>query len=316
MDWVEAIGYQHEVLHAAALAHLLGDAIAGPKIAARLSGVDSVSAVHDIKREARVGPNPRRVVDVAAVLEIPRGDPLRLGVEIKVDSAWTAEQLTESVSTSRQGVLLAVGYTGLAATQAELQVLDERPWRLVGPFDWTTILQAERFADTQLESYATQVREEAKSQADAIRRVNLGQDVVRGRQPVALGHWAYFHEVVAAAGETLPWERKTQISGPLLTRWLYEAGDEDGGAFVELMGLGLRRELRVKCWSHGKVGMPELQTRAAKLVESFNGTPGRRASARSRTATAVSWDLDSRRPKEAAALCEGLAARLVEGWRT
>jgi hypothetical protein len=60
MDWVEAIGDPHEVLHTAVVAHLLrGEQ--GAKVASALVGMRGIAAVEDVRREQRL--NGTRPVD-------------------------------------------------------------------------------------------------------------------------------------------------------------------------------------------------------------------------------------------------------------
>jgi hypothetical protein len=129
-DWVTAIGYQHEVLHSAVLDHLLADPDVAP-LAARSLLADQtlrVETVGHVACESRIGPGRRRPIDLAADLALQDGRDLRLGVEVKVDSAWSREQLESTVASGDRGVLLAVGCTALAATEAEMPT----GWRLIG----------------------------------------------------------------------------------------------------------------------------------------------------------------------------------------
>ena len=182
-------------------------------------------------------PGRRRPIDLAATLHLPNSGRRGLGVEVKVDSAWTPTQLTSIINEEDAGVLLAVGCTALAATQPELP----GSWRLVGPAEWATIVDAHTEGDEALTSYAKHVRDEAESHERALNAVNAGRPVERSRKGSALRHWAYFCEVVAhsALGPSSGrWERKTLISGPLLTRWIERDEAPGRGVYIELMGHG------------------------------------------------------------------------------
>ena len=130
VDWVYAVGYRHEVIHSGVLEVLLSDAESGPRVAQDLLGDGhlQVDVVCSPRREARIGPARRRPIDLAADLKLSDGATVSLGVEVKVDSAWSPSQLESTVALHDQGVLLAVGCTALTATGPEMP----RGWRLVG----------------------------------------------------------------------------------------------------------------------------------------------------------------------------------------
>ena len=79
---------------------------------------------------------------------------------MKVDSAWTPEQLTSTVNEDDEGVLLAVGCTALTATPLEMPTEN---WRLVGPAEWATIVESHTHGDDLLAAYAKHVRDEAET---------------------------------------------------------------------------------------------------------------------------------------------------------
>jgi hypothetical protein len=100
MDWVDVIGYQHEAMHTGVLAHLLRGSRAAD-VAAALIGIGGVAAVEDVRREQRL--KGTRPVDLAASIIDGDGTRTRLAVEAKVDSAWTPQQLRETVPTDCYG---------------------------------------------------------------------------------------------------------------------------------------------------------------------------------------------------------------------
>jgi hypothetical protein len=313
VDWVGAVGYQHEVVHSAVVDHLLSGADSGSHVAQALLGDETlhVEAVCATDREARIGPRRRRPIDFAATLKLRNGRELKLGVEVKVDSAWSPEQLKSTVAPGDRGVLLAVGCTALAATEAEMP----SGWRFVGPAEWASIVAEHASGDQELEMYVGHVRREDGSHVVALQRVNENLPVEEIRERTALGHWAYFHEVVASrpAGEGESWERKTLISGPLLTLWI-DAGGGGRGAYIELMGHSDEtRTLCVKCWSHGN-DLPDVRATVAALVGHIEGRRLRRSRARDKSCTAWACELGGKSPREAAARCEELVNRLTGSW--
>jgi len=306
VDWIEAIGYQHEPLHAGALAIVLADAESRLAVAETLFD-HPVRRVDDPLRERRIGPNRRRPVDVLLKAESSTGAAVRLGVEVKVDSAWSPRQLTEEVGPDDTGLLLALGCTALAVQDDDLP----RGWRLMGPKGWAELLRRHGSQITELDRYRGHVEREAAGHADALRLVAAGDRVRGERTGITLEHWAYFHEVRRnAGGLDVDWERKTLISGPLLTLWLRNPP----GAYIELMAIGERRELCVKCWPDGR----SLLSIRAELVERLHDLPGmegarevRPAKPTAKSCTALAKPLEGVLPSEAAKMCGQIAAALA-----
>jgi hypothetical protein len=318
VDWVEAIGYQHEVLHTGAVAHLLRGERA-PSVIAGLLGVSDVAAVEDVRPEVRL--NGARPVDLAAVVVARDGTRTWLGVELKVDSAWTPKQLRESVPDDCHGVLLAVGYTALAATQRDLDALraaaDEnsgRPlWRLVRPREWGAIVRDHAPGDPELERYARCVLEEAGEHADALEAIAAGRPTTASpdRDAQVLGHWAYFHEVICDRDDVAEWGRKTLISGPLLTLWVIDH-DEDRGDYLEFMGHSDgSRSLNVKTYAPAGTGaLAESRARLRRLFADHRPDDVKQPGVNAKTCTPARWWLDDLSPRDASALADELQERL------
>lgn len=310
MDWVQAVGYQHEVIHTGVLEHLLNGE-SPVTVAQALLGNEppAILNVEDCEREKQV--RRRRPIDLAATLRLPADRTVRLGVEVKVDSRWTYTQLTSTINDDDAGVLLAVGCTALAATQPELPP----NWRLVGPAEWATIVEAHTHGDEALTAYVKHVRDEAESHERARHTVNASRPVEQLRKGSALGHWAYFCEVVAHSAldpSSGSWERKTLISGPLLTRWIERDDTPGRGVYVELMGHeGEDRELCVKCWADSD-GLEALRDRVSQCLDNGDPRPHRRLRRTTKSCTAWSITLRDKRPQDAAALCDELVSRLQE----
>ena len=305
---MQAVGYQHEVVHTGVLEYLLNSE--SPETAAQALLGDRAPAilkVEDCEREKQV--RRRRPIDLAAILGLPDDRTLRLGVEVKVDSRWTYTQLTSTINEDDAGVLLAVGCTALAATQPEMPP----NWRLVGPAEWAMIVEAHTNGDEALTAYAKHVRDEAESHERARTAVNAGRPAEQLRKGSALGHWAYFCEVVAHSAldpSSGSWERKTLISGPLLTRWIERDDAPDRGVYIELMGHeGEDRELCVKCWADSD-SLEALRDRVSRCLDNDAPRAHRRLRRNTKSCTAWSITLRDRRPQDAAVLCDELASRL------
>ena len=312
MDWLEVIGYQHEVLHTGVLTHLLrGDR--GVEVAAALLRRPGVVRVEGVWPEQRL--KGRRPIDLSGWVVERDGTRTRLGIETKVDSAWTPEQLTETVPPDAFGVLLAVGYTALAATEKDLALLSPKPgwWRLVGPQPWGEVIRDHADGDPELERYARRVMNEAREQRAALEAVVTGQPVTarEDRDARTLSHWAYFHQVLRDRDDVAEWERKTLISGPLLTLWVVDH-DAQRGDYLEFMGHGDgRRSLNVKTYAPAGTGaLAESRARLRRLLEDYEPTDLKQPSAGAKTCTAARWPLDGFSPQDASDLADALKARL------
>lgn len=312
VDWVQAVGYQHEVVHTGVLEHLLNGE-SRVMVAQALLG-DEAPAILNIEgctREKRM-PGRRRPIDLAATLGLPAGRTRWLGVEVKVDSAWTPEQLTSTVNEDDKGVLLAVGCTALTATPPEMPTEN---WVLVGPAEWATIVEAHTHGDDLLAAYAKHVRNEAESHERARDAVKTLQPVEEPRNGSELRHWAYFCEVVDHSTldpSSGSWERKKLISGPLLTRWINRDDTPDRGVYIELMGhVGEGRELCVKCWA-GTDELEALRGRISQRIGKATSRSHRRLRRTAKSCTAWSIALRDKRPQDAAAMCDELVSRLQE----
>jgi hypothetical protein len=309
VDWVQTIGYQHEVIHTGVLEHLLNSE-SGVTVARTLLGDEAptILKVAGCAREKRM--RRRRPIDLAATLVLPADRTLELGVEVKVDSRWTYTQLTSTINDDDEGVLLAVGCTALAATQPELPP----NWRLVGPAEWAAIVEARTHGDETLTAYAKHVRDEAESHERARKALNAGRPVEPSRKGSALGHWAYFCEVVAHSAldpSSGSWERKTLISGPLLTRWIERHG-APGGVYIELMGhAGEDRELCVKCWADSD-SLEALRARVSRCIDKDESRSHRPLRRTAKSCTAWSVKLRDKTPRDAAVVCDALVSRLQE----
>ena len=85
-NWVELVGYQHEVVHTGALDALLSAEPHGTKIAQRLAGRGDVRAVARSEWETHAGGRKGTRADLVSRREMADDSLLTLAVEMKVDS--------------------------------------------------------------------------------------------------------------------------------------------------------------------------------------------------------------------------------------
>lgn len=316
LDWVTAVGFQMESLHTGALGHLLR----GPSrvaVAQALTGADDIVDVDvgSVRTEARL--MGRRPIDLA--VDVVAADGKRaLGIEVKVDSAWSATQLEATVPRSdAQGVLLALGRTRLAITEQDMRQLSakfDHAWQCIGPEQLAGIVRRHAGKDPQLHAYADHLRTEAAEHQTARRAVRGGLAVTSARDPLALGHWAYFGELLAQREDAWEWERKTLISGPLVTRWVRQ-GPDGTGDYMEFMGEGKRRSLCVKTYAPSDA-LPAARASVRRRMSIFAAdsfTEVRPPTRQAKTCTVVRFDLSGRTPTDASNLADQIMAALRAG---
>jgi hypothetical protein len=310
MDWVEAIGYQHEVLHRAALAHLLRGS-RRDDVASHLLRRD-VADVRDVGTERKL--TSTRPVDLAATVIGLDGTPTPLAIEIKVDSDWTPAQLQALAPAHGEGILLALGHTALAVTDHDMRALgsDCGRWRLVRPLAWGQIVREHADGDRQLQRYARRVLNEAAEHADALAAIAEGRPVTASpdRDAQALAHWAYFHEILRDRADVADWGGTTLRSGALLTLWVTDTGPRSSD-YLEFMGEHDRRSLCVKTAAPPRTGeLMAARARLRALLSDYDTPVPRRPAAKDKTCTAAKWWLDDVTPEQASALADELRARL------
>lgn len=311
MDWVEAIGYQKEAVHTGALRHLLaGPPAIAADVACALTGNGEIAELSKPRTEEKLRKGSRRLVDLAADLRLKSGGAGRLGVEVKVDSAWSPSQLRNSVDEEDHGVLLAVGYTALAVSDRDLAAIEDYRWRRVPPGAFARIVREHARGDSELLRYADCLNSEADDHAEAIRAVRDGETVKGGREPQLLEHWAYFSEIVQHRDDVADWERGALISGPLMTLWVVRHGD-DAGDYLQFMGEEPGRSLCVKTWAQAGTGLlASSRDRLIELLGDLNPKTPKAPSATDKTCTAAKFPLNGIRPVEAAELATTLIGRL------
>ncbi len=308
MDWVEAIGFRKEAVHTGALGHLLRS-MEGGASARALTGDQRIRAINDVRTEVKLSPLSRRPIDLAASIDIGE-EPASLGVEVKVDSAWSPRQLRETVPDGDTGVLLAVGYTALAIDDRDMRAISS-PWRCVRPGPFAAIVSQHADGDRELLHYADQLGCEADDHQRAIEAVQASSEVSWGRNPATLEHWAYFGEVLREREDVADWERKALISGPLMT--LSIAPGDLAGDYLEFMGEATgRRSLCAKTYAPPD----QLAARRERLIELLRDADESQETARpprpsAKTCTAARFSLRGRTPTEAQQLVSTLVSRIA-----
>lgn len=117
-----------------------------------------------------------------------------------------------------------------------------------------------------------------------------------------------------SCGDGERWERKTRISGPLLTLWIDAACGGGRGAYIELMGHpGQTRTLCVKCWTDHD-DLTEVREHVADRIGDAPGRRLRRLRQDVKSCTAWADALIGKSPEDAAMRCDELAERLVGCW--
>jgi hypothetical protein len=308
VDWVEAVGFQKEALHVGALKHLLTHdrAVNVARALAPDAGITDVNKDF-VQTEARIG-GAHRPIDLGARVTAA-GEEGWLGVEVKVDSAWSPRQLKETLPEGVAGVLLAVGRTALAVEDDDMRAIEPVSWRCVRPAELASIARDHACGDKELLGYADRLDREACEHEAARIAVRDNAPVASARDATALGHWAYFSEAVGIRKDAPDWERKALISGPLMTLWV-NWGEVDGD-YLEFMGERDRRSLCVKTYAPPAA----LLARRERLVTLLADHPHKHDTPRlpggkTKTCTAARFDLDAISPKNAADLVDDLIERL------
>jgi hypothetical protein len=312
MDWVDAIGFRLEAVHTGALRHLLGSDVA-VDVARALTGDDQINRVGRPVTERRLRTGSRRKIDLAAEIS-SGGTPGWLGVEVKTDSVWSRNQLIETAGESGHGVLLAIGYTALAVDDRDMDAIggDTWSWRVFRPGTFADVVREHAGDDDELLSYARHLAREAEDQHLAVRAVQDGNEVFRGDEPTALGHWAYFSEVIKHRDDPQRWDREKLISGPLMKRWI--GGPSE--ALVQFVGEhGNHRSLCVKTWAPGgplAKYRDELIERVEGVDWGWDRKEPRIPSRARNSCTAARFPLAGRTPEKAAAFVDELLSRLSD----
>lgn len=294
--WPQIVGYRHEVVHTGALGHLLRDETAGVALLRALTGAD-IARVLRTRVEARIA-GFRGRADLVADVELDGEGIASVGVETKVDSNATREQLTATAIPPAIGVLLAVGVTALNLTQEDLGP-DLEGWSVVGPGRWAAALKevgADR--DLVLAPYVADVEREAAEHKRARALVNRTADPgarirsSRREGDGLLEHYAWLAGVREGIEDQQLWWTYTNRSGPLMGLWREDFQRSKRDTFLEFMCSHSRRILCLKIGS-GKGELRAVAADAFARVEPLGWQPGRQPSASDQTCTAAWLDFSA-----------------------
>lgn len=320
IDWVSAIGYQKEAVHVGALRYLLDrDAPTSLSVARELTHDETILSTGEPELEVKLRNDSRRPIDLAADLKFAGEARGKLGLELKVDSAWSRDQLRQTIADGQHAVLLALGLTALAVEDSELLELRSPaqgyPWRCVRPSEFATIIQNHADGDRQLLAYAEHLRTEGAAHDEARDAAKAGSELPEDyehRDVRGLMHWAYFSEVLRDLLALRPedeWHRKTYLSGPLVTLFITEDRAKRTGDYLEFMGEGRNRSLCVKTFGPTELLLERclrLRELTDPIQRDIQRAPLRRPSARAKTCTVARFELADRLPGQAADLVRQL----------
>lgn len=295
--WPELVGYRHEVLHTGVLAHLLLQSPAAAQLASAMTGAD-VTEILWARPESRIGDLKGRADLVAKVRVADCDDPVHLGIETKVDSNATREQLAETARPPDFGVLLAVGITALNLTEHDLTDA-VKEWSVIGPARWAHALERAGVAsDPMLAPYLAEVQREAQEHAAArkLARHEYQPDhesLSRRREDRLLEHYAWLAEVRESLDNPAPseWWTYTNQSGPLMGLWReeFQRTDRERDTFIEFVCSDRRRTLCLKIGG-GNGDLPAAAGDALTAVQHLGWQAGRRPRSSAGTCTAAWLD--------------------------
>ncbi len=213
-NWVEVVGYRHEVVHTGVLRQLLSipDGV-GADVAEAFFGLEAKSVARDgccfddggPTTEVKIGQTRERA-DLGGWLRLSDGARTWALVETKVDSAGTRAQLDATARNSDVSVLFAVGCSALARSAGDLQrdvaaellslppvdrpnqhpapfASGAREWIVHTPASWLDIIAPHAAAASWLPPYAEAVREQIDAHTGARLSSEQGWDsaAMRGR---------------------------------------------------------------------------------------------------------------------------------------
>lgn len=296
--WPELVGYRHEVLHTGVLNHLLlQQSPAATALASAITGAN-VTEILGARPESRIGDLKGRADLVAELRVADRHEPVCLGIETKVDSNATREQLAETARPPDLGVLLAVGITALNLTEHDLTE-DIKEWSVVGPARWADALERAGIgSDPMLAPYLVEVQREAREHAAARKLACQGyqpdhERLSRRRNDRLLEHYAWLAEVRESVDDPAPseWWTYTNQSGPLMGLWReeFQRMDRDRDTFIEFVCSDRRRALCLKIGG-GSGDLPAAASDALDAVQHLGWQAGRRPRTSAETCTAAWLD--------------------------
>ena len=342
INWMEALPFQHEVIHSSVLRFLLSQEPKGGDNSAvsfirQLSGDKRPKSVETPRLEVSL--RPRRRLDLVAGLKRSDGTESKLAVEMKVDSAWDWTQLVESAPSDATGLLIAVGLTHLTIRQEELDLMkaefpDSAGWAVVGPGRLAEAISTcfQPRAGSELEQYVLSLQAEANdhdaavahfqslrprdSQSSGFTRTNPARDGTGDAE--ALLMTAYLANCLDRfdSGRDPQWRWSHPQSGPAVIRALeVESDKENPGwlSWMEINGSFNSPKLNIKVGRSG-AGIGQDRARVVEAISKtglIQGTANeRKLGDSSKTATAWTIPVADNTPSELAELVGTLVTAL------
>jgi hypothetical protein len=315
-NWVAVVGYRHEVVHTGVLAAVLRHSELGTSVARAMTGA-GVVAVDHVTPETRIEGFSGRA-DLTAQLTLDDGASVSLGVETKVDSDGSREQLKATAAPPHYGVLLALGLTALKLEQDDLGP-DLEQWRVVDPAAWGKLLVAVGAVDHArdlLTPYLGEIEREAREH-EAARAVAQSATKPRSLPPTTTRREGGYLEDLAWLAEVRErltnrhwWWTKTLISGPLMGYWPAEWNDGRTDVYLEFMCFDRSRSLCLKAAAQDPQQLITASQHLLDVAAEYGWhAPRRRAGSRAKSCTAAWLDVTDYLPCRAAELVhEQLAA--------
>jgi len=313
--WPIIVGYRHEVLHTGVLHHLLCDEERAASVAGALAGAPVVRVLRSSVETRVSGFNGR--ADLVADVELGDGQTVSVGVETKVDSNASREQLVATSGPPHVGVLLSPGITAMNLTGRDLAP-DMPAWNVITPDRWASVLRDNGIQhDELLAPYFAQVEREADEHARARELAHHPSGSswsIEGsrRCDGLLEHYAWLAEIRERSDAPYEWWTYTNQSGPLMGLWCGKFQGSDRDVFVEFMCSDSSRRLCLKIGA----GQDDLQATAAAAlggVEGHGWQPGRQPSKRAGTCTAGWLDFSDLAPAAAAARTRRAITEIAAG---
>lgn len=168
-----------------------------------------------------------------------------MGVETKVDSNATFEQLTATAQPPEQvGILLALGVTAFAITARDLQRYEMEDWQALNPAGWAEALREAGVGDDErLAPYLAEVERERDAHRRALERAQAGGiPEVDGESRCGdhrLDHGAWMCALRTGLGDALggrldDWWVETTQGGPVMVLWSTQLSERVPGRDVYL----------------------------------------------------------------------------------
>ncbi|MBV9805028.1 MAG: hypothetical protein JO130_17640 [Solirubrobacterales bacterium] len=289
-SWVDLVGYQFEAVHDGAISQLLADPGTGPRVASALVG-ESVDSVVSVQRQGKVG---RAKADIR-VLATFHGEEHVIGVETKVDSQMSTDQLERTAANGDHVALLCLGASAMQTCTVVPVIDEDRNWAVMDLMRWSDLLREVELSPL-MEQYRDAIVEEAAEHRRA-RAIARGEQAPKSFTPrnEDLIAWAWLDETwkaICSMEDPGRFRAHKDISGPIFfweDSWA-DCASTAGGFYVDLMGTGGRHQIALK--ASGVAADLRYEThRIIAVMNIPNALPPARRVVASNTFTALVWDV-------------------------